>query len=556
MTRGAARSPRDSDDSTASPGTAPSAEVDRRTFLQRAGLGTAAAVAAPTLFALGCSSTSSGSSSSPTTGASGPGGTAAGTTPGSIASAAARGGLLLDIPAARSPVKHVVILMMENRSFDHWMGWMAKDQAYLDAGRRLYGGDFAIDGNQSQTFKGPTGDVTTTHMLELLKDGNPYRGCDHPDPGHGWKSGRAQRDGGFLAPGSTNDVFATGYYLADDLPFSSQLAKRFTICDRSFASLLGPTYPNREYLLSAQSGGNKSNALPKTADGFNWETILDRLTKAGVSTKCYYTDLPVGALFGSRALPLQHKIEDFFTDCQNGDLPSVSFVDPAFTTGFRTDNHPHGDIRDGEKFQRDVFKAFAASPNWENGVFLLTYDEWGGFFDHVKPPIFADDHAGPDDDNFAQGGFRVPTIVASPFAQAGFVDHTQYDHTSILRFLEWRFLGAPAQGTGGASDWNLTMRDRNANNIGTALVVQPDPELRFDVDVKLDPGSPDCAPEPPKDGATTTVAPTSAPTAAPASVSGALGDKHSFEVARDEGFFEMVGVRDVAPSPMVRDWVS
>lgn len=509
--------------------------LDRRSFLAKVAGGAAAAVAAPAL--LNACAKSDAPAASPS-------GSAATNTTGT-ALKAPRGGPLLDVPAAQSPIKHVVILMMENRSFDHWLGWLSMDEQWLAAGRGRYGGDFTVDAKQDQAFTGPDGPVATAHLIEMLAGENPYRGCGHPDPGHQWVEGRAQRDGGFLSPNSGNDKFALGYYIGADLPFTSQLAKRFTVCDRSFASVLGPTYPNREYFLSAQSGGNKINNLPTDlAAGFGWDTIVDRLAKANVTVKSYYTDLPVLGLWGGRMLPYLHKVDDFFTDAKAGQLPAVSFVDPGFNTGSRTDNHPHGDIRAGEAFVRDVFSAFAASPNWSDGAFILTYDEWGGFFEHVKPPILADDRTSADDtDNFGQAGFRVPTVVASPFARNGFVDHQQYDHTSILRFLEWRFLGAPPTGTGGDAGWSLTARDRNANNIGTSLVVEPDKELGFDPKVTIDPPSPDCAA-----GASEGL------WEAPPPIVPMEGDKHAFELAKEAGLFEAMGA-NTEPSSMTKDWL-
>jgi phospholipase C len=523
--------------------------LDRRRFLTTMAGGAAAALTAPTLLAA-CSTTTSSSTASSTSpsSSSGPPGSGGSGGPGTTGKPApTRGGSMLDGPAAQAPVNHIVILMMENRSFDHWLGWLTQDEQWLEAGRSAYGGDFSIDGNLTQKFTGPKGELATAHMLELLKDGNPYRGCDHPDPGHSWDKGRAQRDKGFVADGSGNDLFALGYFLGDDLPISSRLAKRFTVCDQSFASVLGPTYPNREYFLSGQSGGNKTNALPDLSKGFAWDTIVDRLAKADVTVKSYYTDLPVLGLWGPRMTPYFYKVDEFFADAKAGTLPSVSFVDPGFTTGARTDNHPHGDIRAGEKFVRDVFAAFASSPNWEDGAFILTYDEWGGFFDHVKPPMLPDDHSSADDaENFGQAGFRVPTVIASPYAQKGFVDHRQYDHTSVLRFLEWRFLGAPPEGDGGAADWSLTLRDRKANNIGASLVMEPDKELGIDVSVAIDPASPDC-PEP---GAQGLAYPLS-----PAQLATYPGDKHSFELARDAGYFESIGV-DTEPSAMAKEWTT
>jgi phospholipase C len=193
--------------------------------------------------------------------------------------------------------------------------------------------------------------------------------------------------------------------------------------------------------------------------------------------------------------PFSRKMETFAADAAAGKLPSVTFVCPSFLGDNRSDDHPHGDPRAAQAFVRDTFATFAKSPQWERGLFVLTYDEWGGFFEHVAPPILPDGRAAKNDaDNFAQAGFRVPTVLASPYAQPGFVDHTLYDHTSILRFIEWRFLGAPARGPGVAGDkWFLTKRDRHANNIGESLVrAKPEPSVGFDLNVKLDPPDAPC----------------------------------------------------------------
>jgi phospholipase C len=216
----------------------------------------------------------------------------------------------------------------------------------------------------------------------------------------------------------------------------------------------------------------------------------------------YHTDIPLLALWGSEFDSFIRPLDDYFEACAGGTLPNVVAISPGFIGDLRTDDHSQGDVRLGQRFIREVFNAFATSPQWERGLFILTYDEWGGFFDHVKPPLLADQRASPDlDDSFGLAGFRVPTILASPYARPGFVDHRTYDHTSMLRFVEWRFLGAPPEGPGGPLDWNLTLRDRNANNVAAALgSSHPDPELGFDVDdIDIGPYSAECPPGEPID---------------------------------------------------------
>ena len=381
---------------------------------------------------------------------------------------------LLNHPAAVSPIDTVVILMMENRSFDHYLGWLATDAAYLDAGRTRYGSGFTVEGRIDLAYPDPATNelVSTYHLTERIGQQDPWRGCGHPDPGHGPVQGRAQRDGGFLATDSGNDVFALGYFTGDDLPLYAPLARNFTIFDHYHAALLSSTYPNRLYLQSAQCGDDMDPPLPLNQAGFDWPAIWDRLLAAGVSCANYFVDLPSSLFFGPRMLPILRPFADFFVDAAAGLLPHVVLLDPSFISGFRTDDHPIGDMRVAQAFVANVVRALVNSPQWERMALFVTYDEWGGFFDHVAPPIVADDRLSSVDLlNFGQTGFRVPTFMVSPYALPNFVDHRRYDHSSILRFLEWRFLGAPPEGPDG-NGWWLTERDRNANNIGASLQMQ------------------------------------------------------------------------------------
>jgi phospholipase C len=391
---------------------------------------------------------------------------------------------VLNSPAAECPIDTIVVLTQENRSFDHYFGHLGADEQYLDEGRRRYGKDFSINGKIDVRYRDVSGNkVQTSHLRKLGDEPNPFRGCLHNDPGHGWGASRKQRDNGFLGAGTGNDQFAIGYYLGEDIPVQSSLARRFTVMDRHHSSLLGPTWPNRQYMYSAQSEGYKTSPKPLEVGAYSAENIFDRLARAGVEAREYFINVPVAALWGERMRPYIRSLDQFFLDASAGTLPTVTFITPGMGAPYRTDDHPQGDITLGQRFIQAVFATFVRSPQWQRGMFVLTYDEHGGFYDHVKPPVVADDHASSHDkDNFGQLGFRVPSVLASPYAPRNYVDNTLYDHTSILRFLEWRFLGAPPQGPGGDGDnWFLTKRDRNANNYGAALRSgDPDPEVDLD----------------------------------------------------------------------------
>ena len=437
-------------------------DMNRREFLRAAGLvGGAAMLGGPGLVACGDAST----------------------TTSKVARLALPPESVLGYPASECPVDTVVVLMMENRSFDHYLGWLADDKPYLDEGRRRYGKNFNVDGRVNVRYRDQFGiPVPTRHTLSLGDDASPFRGCNHKDPGHSWTKGRVQRDFGFLASGTGNDGFAASYYMADNLPVHAQIARRFTVMDQHHAALLGPTWPNRQYLYSAESEGLKGSLHPLDFAQYSAPTIFEKLHGAGATSAEYFTNVPVALLWGARMFPFVRTLDVFFDDAANGTLPNVTFVTPEFGGPFRTDDHPHGDIALGQRFIEAVYSAFIRSPQWQRGMFVLVYDEWGGFFDHVNPPVVPDAlESSNDANNFGQLGFRVPSLLASPYARPGYVDHNLYDHTSILRFLEWRFLGAPAQGPGNRGDrWFLTKRDRHANNYGASLRMgKPDPDVDF-----------------------------------------------------------------------------
>ncbi len=412
---------------------------------------------------------------------------------------------MFDLPAAESPIDTVVVLMLENRSFDHLYGWLGSDDEYLDTGRSLHGPRFRVDGTTDALYMNQEGGLSQTFEAGRALDGpESVRGCGYAIPGHTWDQGRAQRDRGFLAPGTGNDEFAITYYDERSIPLHRTVTEALTVHDRNFSSLLGPTFPNRQYLHSAQSEGLKGDPGPLKSGIFKAETIWDRLLAANVPSGYYYTDVPLLRLWGPRLKPLIAPLSQFFEQAFAGTLPSFVMVDPGFKGGQRSDGHPRGDVRLGTAFTALIVELLLTSPQWPRTMLVVTHDEWGGFFDHVAPPQLADGRASArDEDDFGQAGFRVPAGVLSPYSPRHAVDHTPYDHTSILRFLEWRFLGAPASGPaqGRGGRWWLTERDRHAHPVGQLLTSTP---VSLDVDAlvaeiqdfvqpKQDPA---CAPDP------------------------------------------------------------
>ena len=292
----------------------------------------------------------------------------------------------------------------------------------------------------------------------LDRDGNPHQtfplapefaGCAYHDPDHTHEGGRIQYNGGacdgFLRSGNS-DLLAIGYYRRRDLPFLGEAAVRFTVCDRYFSAFMGPTKPNRLYVHAGAT-----DRIDNAGAAYSLPTIWDRLAARGLRGRYYFSNLSVlnwisPGRYDSISLPFSR----FLADCRSGNLPQVAYVDPAFGDN---DYHPPTDIRAGESFLYQVYRAVTTSPAWRRTLLIVTFDEWGGFFDHVPPP-----HAPDVDPAFSLRGFRVPCLLISPFARRGYVAHGLYDHASILKLIEWRWKLAP-----------LSVRDAQARNLALAL---------------------------------------------------------------------------------------
>ncbi len=378
-------------------------------------------------------------------------------------------------PPETAGFEHVIVVMMENRSFDHFLGWMP-----------------GANGKQiGLTYLDSKGAAHLTHPLAP-----DYQGCGFLDPGHSYNDGRVQYDNGgadgWLLDGSdedltnnpkqANDIYAIGYYGKDDLAFLGQAGPAFTVCDNYFSAILSATYPNRFYMHAAQT-----DRLSNTSTTSTLPTIWSRLEEKGLSGRYYFSDLPFLALWGTRYANISKPFSQFLADAMAGTLPNVAFIDPRFEdegSGTSGDDHPHADIRTGEAFLNQIYDALRGSPDWSKTVLIITYDEWGGFFDHVPPPLApiptATATAGDADGRL---GFRVPCVIISPYARRGAIPHGQYDHTSILKMIEWRF-GLPA----------LSNRDSSANNLAEVLTLSAPDSNAPAFTVPTGPFNPACPP--------------------------------------------------------------
>jgi phospholipase C len=387
------------------------------------------------------------------------------------------------------PFDHIVVVMMENHSFDNLLGALSRSGQPKAHGLRFDSAGNARNSNPAASGRGRVQSfpLPTTEQA--------------PSVTQTWNATHEQINGGkmngFVKSVGNNEPM--GYWTEDVLPFAYSFARSFTLANRWFCSAPCQTYPNRRFLMAGTAYGDiatDSESLqdPPPPNG----TIFDRLSAYGVSWRNYFTDLPQTAIIPS--VIEQHPanlapVAQFYADCATGTLPSVSFVDPEFgvlsdigeplaalpglqpiahgleTTG--GDQESPQDMSYGESWAYSVVDAVLNSPAWPRTLLIYTYDEHGGYYDHVKPPAaIAPDsippNLGPED---APGGYdlygpRVPAIVASPYAKPNAVTNVVHDHTSALATIE--------------AKWNLpalTLRDANARTVADFLDLKHPPAL-------------------------------------------------------------------------------
>ena len=400
-------------------------------------------------------------------------------------------------PQGSNGIEHVVVLMMENRSFDHFLSWLP-----------------GANGRHDMTYLATDGNIYPNYPLAP-----DFQGCGYSDPDHSWEgwlieSNFGKMDGFLQRPtaldlnpgvtGAAANTFPIGYYTnlnpdgtpkaVPDLPVLGALAQNYTTLDHYFCSFAGETFPNRFYQHAARTDRDHNittiSALPTI-----WDQLSPIPNNRGIPTGGYFfRDLPFLALWGLKYYPFWHlyaggdtdvlgvpvKTLPFLDTVAQGLLPNVSFVDPEFALaddGTGADDHPKSDIRRGERFLADTYHALAGAGYLDNTVLVITFDEWGGFFDHVRPPQVIDDtspasvdHTGnsatPTDGrlvpDYTQLGFRVPAIVVSNLAAARVAHAGPFEHTSTLKMIESTF-----------GLRSLTARDANAMDLRQILNRHP-----------------------------------------------------------------------------------
>lgn len=352
-------------------------------------------------------------------------------------------------------IKHIVMLMQENRSFDHYFGTLAAVRGFDDRGAlKLTSGRSVF---YQPDEKNPEGYLLPFHLdtrstsAQKIPSTSHAWAVQHEAWNHGrmdrWLPAHRKADG-------DHGPYCMGYYTREDIPFQFALAETFTVCDAYHCSVMGPTWPNRMYWMTGTidpEGRNGGPIINNTAPerGYTWTTYAERLENAGISWKVYQQEdnygcnlletfrvfraAPTGSALYTKGM-LRSPDGQFEYDAVNDKLPAVSWVIP---TSYQSE-HPDYMPADGAAFVASKIDAIAANPEvWRKTVFILNYDENDGIFDHVAPPV-PPLHA-PDE--FVDrlpigGGFRVPCIIVSPWTTGGYVCSQNFDHTSVLRFLE------------------------------------------------------------------------------------------------------------------------
>ncbi|XP_043705032.1 non-specific phospholipase C6 [Telopea speciosissima] len=359
--------------------------------------------------------------------------------------------------AAQQPIKTIVVLVMENRSFDHMLGWMKKSANPIING---------VTGKECN----PVSTKTPGSQSICFTDGAEFV---DPDPGHSYEAVQQQVFGSSLIPSMSgfveqaltispnlSETVMKGFN-PESIPIYESLVREFAVFDRWFSSIPGPTQPNRLFVYSATSHGSVSHVKKQLAHGYPQKTIFDSLHENGIDFGIYFQNIPTTLFYRNlRKLKYIFKFHQFDLKfkrhAREGRLPSLTVIEPRYfdLKGLpANDDHPSHDVAAGQKIVKEVYEALRSSPQWNETLLIITYDEHGGFFDHVSTPYVnvpnPDGNTGPAPDffKFDRLGVRVPTIMVSPWIKKGTVisgpkgptPSSEFEHSSIPATIKKMF---------------------------------------------------------------------------------------------------------------------
>ena len=360
-----------------------------------------------------------------------------------------------DRPAKLNDIDHFIILMKENRSFDHYFGTLRGVRGFDDSTARHANGRSLF---RQPDPRHPDGFITPFPLNTLRTSGQRTH-----DLSHAWDAQHAAWNGGAMdnwlpahrAADGEWGWMTMGYLTREDLPYYHALADAFTLCDGYHCSIFGPTSPNRYFLMTATNdphGLGGGPAIDNSGTAYSWETYPERLERAGISWRVYhdlddydcnvlkyftqYQKAPSTSALYENAMK-DRPFYELLSDLRTGNIPQVSWIVPPSDLSEHPDYLPAA----GEDHTAQILAALWSNPKlWARTALILNYDENDGLFDHVAPPT---PPAGTPDE-FIGGlpiglGFRVPCMVISPFSRGGYVCGTTFDHTSTLKLLEARF---------------------------------------------------------------------------------------------------------------------
>lgn len=361
----------------------------------------------------------------------------------------------------QQPIKNIVVLVLENRSFDHMLGWMKNSI------NPSINGVTGKECNPVST-KANNNEGAAQYQEICFTDDAEYV---DPDPGHSFEAVEQQVFGSASFP-SMNGFVEQAMTMSDqnlsetvmkgfkpqNVPIYAALVREFSVFDRWFSSIPGPTQPNRLFVYSATSHGSTSHVKKQLAIGYPQKTIFDSIHENGLDFGIYFQNVPTTFFYRNlRKLKYIFKFHQyglkFKRDARNGKLPSLTVIEPRyFDLKFfpGNDDHPSHDVANGQKLVKEVYETLRASPQWNQTLFVITYDEHGGFYDHVQTPFVnvpnPDGNTGPAPSffKFDRLGVRVPTIMVSPWIKKGTVisnpngptPNSEFEHSSIAATIK------------------------------------------------------------------------------------------------------------------------